>query len=82
MPKLAHYGNHFLHNNYGIKPELQNQHSLLFYRVTDVPFLPKWTNEPKLDLGIDLGENAALRRYGHGNCAIVVSIKRAFKSSL
>ena len=28
-----------------LKPKLEET-ALLFYRVTDVPFLPKWTNEP------------------------------------
>ena len=32
---------------------------LLFYRVTGVPFLPKWANKPKSVLGIDLEENVA-----------------------
>ena len=45
-----------------------------------MPFLPKWTNEPKSVLGIDLEESVALgmgmwMRYEAGNYAIVVSIK-------
>ena len=44
---------------YRIKPKFAET-ALLFYSVTDVPVLPKWTNEPRLVLGIDLEENVAL----------------------
>ena len=38
---------------FGIKSNLAET-ALLFDRATDVPFLPIWTNEPKLVLGIHL----------------------------
>ena len=41
--------------------------ALLFYRVTDALFCPKWTNEPKLVLGMDLNENFALGSCGYVN---------------
>ena len=45
MPKLAHFGNHFLsiimeHFDMPILAKLAET-ALLFYRVTEVPFLPK-----------------------------------------
>ena len=56
LPKLAHLETIFYiwHASFGIKQKL----ALPFYRVTDVPFLARMANEPKLGLGID--ENVAL----------------------
>ena len=55
-PKLAHLGSYFLpiiiaHFDMPILKLAETV--LLFYRVTDVQFLSKWTNEPRLLLGID-----------------------------
>jgi len=54
VPNLAHFGNHFLtnmahfrHANFGVDPKLAET-APLFYRATDVPFLPKMEQEPKL----------------------------------
>ena len=35
------------HANFGIDPKLAEA-APLFYRATDVPFLPKWNIDPKL----------------------------------
>ena len=45
-PFSTKYGS-FWHANFGVDPKLAET-ALLLYRVTDVPFLPKMEQEPKL----------------------------------
>ena len=48
-------------------PILEACSTPILYRVTDALFCPKWTNEPKLVLGMDLNENFALGSCGYVN---------------
>ena len=61
MPKLATiFCNYARHANFGIRPKLAET-ALLFYRVTDVSFLPKMDQMKQNGIGNRLGREGCTR---------------------